>query len=225
MQHTPELDASATAMMPVALTRPTTRYGRWAKRTEDVVLGVLLLIAFSPLLLLIAIAIKVTSSGPILFQQQRRGRADVPFACYKFRTMYHDQRDINCATQTAHNDPRVTPVGRFLRRRSFDELPQLFNVLIGDMSLVGPRPHAVGMHLDGVPLPNVLDHYIFRYGMRPGMTGWAQVNGWRGIVDTHEKLEQRVAHDLYYIANWSLALDLRILAATFTCMLTDERAY
>ena len=219
-----ELDATATAVMQISLPA-SSRYGAWIKRTEDVVLGICLIIAFSPLLLLIALAIKATSSGPILFQQQRRGRGDVPFACYKFRSMYHDQQDVHCTAQTSQNDPRVTPVGRILRRRSFDELPQLFNVLIGDMSLVGPRPHAVGMHLDGVPLPNVLDHYIFRYHMRPGMTGWAQVNGWRGIVDTREKLEQRVAHDLYYITNWSLGLDLRILARTFTCMLADERAY
>jgi len=217
----PELDA-ATVVLPL----PTrTRSNEWVKRSVDVVLGLALILMFSPILLAIAMAIKLTSAGPILFQQQRRGRNNVPFACFKFRTMYHGARDLNCAQQTTQDDPRVTPVGKFLRRRSLDELPQLFNVLIGDMSLVGPRPHAVGMHLNGILLPDLLPQYILRYHVRPGMTGWAQINGWRGIVDTQEKLEKRVEHDLYYIANWSLALDLRILAGTFTCMLADARAY
>jgi len=219
----PELDA-ATVVLPIPLPAQT-RYNEWVKRIVDVVLGLTLILMFSPVLLIIAMAIKLTSGGPILFQQQRRGRDNVPFACFKFRTMYHGVRDLACVQQTTQDDPRVTPVGKFLRRRSLDELPQLFNVLIGDMSLVGPRPHAVGMHLDGVLLPDLLPQYIFRYHVRPGMTGWAQINGWRGIVDTQEKLEKRVEHDLYYIANWSLALDLRILAGTFTCMLADARAY
>lgn len=220
----PELDA-ATAVLPISLTTPLSRYGGWLKRAEDVVLGLILILAFSPILLMIAILIKSTSSGPILFQQPRRGRDNIPFACFKFRTMYHGKRDPDCVQQTTQDDPRVTPVGKILRRRSLDELPQLFNVLIGDMSLVGPRPHAVGMHLDGILLPDLLPQYILRYHVRPGITGWAQINGWRGIVDTREKLEKRVEHDLHYIANWSLSLDLRILIGTFTCMLADERAY
>jgi lipopolysaccharide/colanic/teichoic acid biosynthesis glycosyltransferase len=217
--------AAASVALPPVLQTPLSWQAEWVKRAEDLVLGLLLILAFSPVLFAIACAIKLTSRGPVLFRQQRRGRDNIPFACYKFRTMHHGQSDPGCRTQTVQDDPRVTAVGKFLRRRSLDELPQLFNVVAGDMSLVGPRPHAVGMHLDGTLLPEVLDDYILRYRIRPGMTGWAQVNGWRGIVDTREKLEKRVEFDLHYINHWSLGLDLRILARTFSCMIADERAY
>jgi lipopolysaccharide/colanic/teichoic acid biosynthesis glycosyltransferase len=204
---------------------PIAGFGAFVKRSQDIIFGMLLVIMFSWLLFGIAIAIKATSRGPVVFRQERRGRAGIPFRCFKFRSMYVEETDFDSAVQTRANDPRITPVGRFLRKHSLDELPQLVNVIVGHMSLVGPRPHAFGTSLDGRLLHDVMPDYPLRYRVRPGMTGWAQVNGWRGIIDTQDKLKKRVEFDLYYIANWSVSFDLQILFRTFTCLFADERAY
>lgn len=215
------------AYTPVVLVdaNPISGFQAVFKRGQDIVLGLLLVIMFSWLLLAIAVAIKVTSRGPIVFRQERRGRNGTTFRCFKFRSMYVEETDFDSAVQTRANDPRITPIGRFLRSHSLDELPQLVNVIIGHMSLVGPRPHALGTSLDGRLLHEAMVDYPLRYRVRPGLTGWAQVNGWRGIIDTQEKLEKRVEFDLYYIAHWSPYLDLQILLRTFTCLFADERAY
>jgi len=204
---------------------PISGFGAVCKRTEDIVLGILLLLGLSWLLLGIAFAIKLTSRGPVLFRQERRGWNATTFRCFKFRTMYHEVSDFECVEQTKPNDPRIIPIGRFLRKHSLDELPQLLNVVLGHMSLVGPRPHALGTSLNGHLFHEIMADYPLRYRVRPGITGWAQVSGWRGIIDTQEKLERRVEHDLHYIANWSLYFDLKILIRTFTCLFDDERAY
>jgi lipopolysaccharide/colanic/teichoic acid biosynthesis glycosyltransferase len=204
---------------------PITRLGAMLKRSEDLLLGTLLILVISWLLLAIAVAIKLTSRGPVLFLQERRGLNGTIFRCCKFRTMYHAQTDYACTEQTQLNDPRVTPLGQWLRRHSLDELPQLFNVMIGHMALVGPRPHALGTNLNGRLLHEISDNYYSRYRMRPGITGWAQVNGWRGILDTEEKLNERLAHDLYYISHWSFWLDCKILLRTFTCLFDNDHAF
>lgn len=227
MDAAPErLEAASVnaSLLSVAL-RPFSVGEEMLKRFEDIVVGGTIILLMSWLLVIVALAIRVTSRGPVMFKQERRGRNGETFQCLKFRTMRHEHADLECTEQTRHNDPRVTLVGRFLRKHSLDELPQLFNVIAGDMSLVGPRPHALGTAIDGVLLPDLNPRYNLRYHMRPGMTGWAQINGWRGILDTPEKLEQRIEHDLHYIANWSLFLDLKILLRTFTCMFDDELAY
>lgn len=195
------------------------------KRGMDILIGFAVIMFLSPLMFLVVMAIKLDSPGPILFRQERRGRDNTTFGCIKFRTMCHDLTDHAATKQTEFNDPRVTRLGRILRKFSVDELPQLFNVISGDMSLVGPRPHALGTSIHGILLPDAHPEYLLRYSVRPGITGWAQVNGWRGNLDTREKLNRRVEYDLYYIANWSLALDLKILVRTFTCLFGDGRAY
>jgi polysaccharide biosynthesis protein PslA len=144
---------------------------------------------------------------------------------WKFRTMYHNARDERAVQQTSRYDRRVTRVGRILRRFSLDELPQLINVIQGDMSVVGPRPHALGMTSVGLPMTEVLEEYAARHRLKPGITGWAQVNGCRGEVDSHEKLRRRVALDCYYIDNWSLSFDLWVIVRTMALLLFDEGAY
>lgn len=201
------------------------RCGAVLKRTEDLVLGSTILILFSWLLLGIAMLIKLNTPGPVLFMQDRRGRNGKTFRCLKFRSMYDKDADHICRVQTCQHDPRVTPIGRWLRRHSLDELPQLFNVIVGHMSLVGPRPHALGTNIDGRLLHEIAEDYHLRYRVKPGITGWAQVNGWRGILDSEEKVRQRVVHDLYYIDNWSLLLDVKILLRTLMCLFDNERAF
>jgi Undecaprenyl-phosphate glucose phosphotransferase len=169
------------------------------------------LIAIAPLLIVIAIAVKVSSPGPVFFRQRRKGADGREFTIYKFRSMRLHAEKAGVLRQATRNDPRVTRVGAFLRRTSLDELPQFFNVLRGDMSVVGPRPHALE-HDD--LYQKVVQGYIHRYRIKPGITGWAQVNGFRGETDRIEKMEARVAHDLYYLGNWSFSLDMRIIAAT-----------
>jgi polysaccharide biosynthesis protein PslA len=176
-------------------------------------------------LALIAVAIKLDSPGPVLFRQPRRGFGNRVFMVCKFRTMHTAAADLGAAQQTCRCDPRVTTVGHFLRRHSFDELPQLFNVLLGDMSLVGPRPHALATTAGGIALEEALDTYAARHRVKPGITGLAQVSGWRGELDTREKLTGRVERDLWYIEHWSLLLDLKILARTFLCVVSDAHAY
>ena len=195
------------------------------KRAEDIAVASLALVAMLPVLLLIAAAIKLDSPGPVLFRQPRRGFGNRVFEVRKFRTMHADMGDLGAARQTARGDPRVTRVGAVLRRHSFDELPQFLNVLLGDMSLVGPRPHALSTTAGGVVLEEAVATYGARHRVKPGITGWAQVNGWRGEMDTQEKLARRVECDLWYIENWSLLLDLKILARTFLCVVSDAHAY
>ncbi len=195
------------------------------KRAEDLILAGLLTIVVLPVLLMVAVAIKLDSRGPVFFRQSRAGFNDRTFRVWKFRTMHAHARDDLAARQTSRNDPRVTRVGAFLRRTSIDELPQLFNVLRGDMSIVGPRPHALGMTTAGLPLRDVIEGYSARHRLKPGITGWAQINGSRGEVDTQEKLRRRVALDCYYIENWSLGLDLWIVLRTAAMVLGDRNAY
>jgi lipopolysaccharide/colanic/teichoic acid biosynthesis glycosyltransferase len=199
--------------------------GRVVKCLEDLILGGVLVLLLSPILVILAIVIKIDSPGPVFFRQTRRGKGLRPFACLKFRTMFVEYTDHDCNDQTQSGDPRVTRVGAFLRHHSLDELPQLFNVLLGHMSLCGPRPHAPGTKVDNRLLEDVNSDYLRRYRVKPGITGWAQTNGWRGILDTPERLAKRVEFDLYYIKHWSVWLDIRILALTIFCLYDDEGAY
>jgi Undecaprenyl-phosphate glucose phosphotransferase len=196
-----------------------------AKACEDRVLAVIILSLIAPLMMLIALAIKLESPGPALFRQKRHGFNNREIDVFKFRTMYHGLGDATGGNQTQRDDPRVTRVGAFLRRTSLDELPQFFNVLKGDMSVVGPRPHPIGMKTEKLLCHEIVADYAQRHRMKPGITGWAQVNGWRGATDTAEKLQRRVEHDLYYIDNWSISFDLRILFLTVVRLFSDENAF
>lgn len=195
------------------------------KRVEDFGLASLMLVALSPLMLLIAAAIKLTSPGPALFRQPRFGFNNQLIEVYKFRTMRVHETPPDGIVQAQQGDPRVTPLGAFLRRTSLDELPQLFNVLNGSMSLVGPRPHANGTRAANVPFEEAVAEYAARHRVKPGLTGWAQVNGWRGETDTIEKIQRRVEHDLFYIENWSLRFDLKILFLTLGEVLRRRNAW
>ena len=195
------------------------------KAIEDRLIAAIALVVLSPLMALIALAVKFESKGPIFFKQKRFGFNNELIEVYKFRSMYHNLSDFSAEKLTTRNDPRVTRVGKFIRRTSMDELPQLLNVLIGNLSLVGPRPHASRAKAAEQLYHDVVDGYFARHRVKPGITGWAQVNGWRGETDTAEKIERRVEHDLYYIENWSLALDLYILAKTPLALLKSENAY
>ena len=196
------------------------------KQTFDRVVGALALVALSPVLAAAALAIKLDSSGPVFFKQKRFGFNNELIEVYKFRSMRVDQLDPTAAKLVTRDDPRVTRVGRFIRRTSIDELPQLINVVFkGDLSLVGPRPHAVHAKAADRQYDEVVDGYFARHRVKPGITGWAQVNGWRGETDTEEKIQQRVAHDLYYIENWSVWLDLKILMRTPFSLLSTSNAY
>ncbi|CAE6695272.1 undecaprenyl-phosphate glucose phosphotransferase [Paraburkholderia haematera] len=180
------------------------------------------LIGLAPILLAIAIAVKLSSRGPVLFKQKRKGADGRVFTIYKFRSMRLHTEEKGTLSQATRNDARVTKVGAFLRRTSLDELPQFFNVLRGDMSVVGPRPHALE-HDD--LYQKVVAGYINRYRIKPGITGWAQINGFRGETDRIEKMERRVEHDLYYLGHWSFALDMRIIGATIVAGLVHRNAY
>ncbi|NNM71269.1 exopolysaccharide biosynthesis polyprenyl glycosylphosphotransferase [Enterovirga aerilata] len=199
---------------------PLTLVERSAKRILDLVVAGLAIAALAPLLLFVAAAVKFDSAGPILFRQTRRGFNGRSFKILKFRTM-HVLEDGGEVVQATRSDRRVTRVGRWLRRTSIDELPQLWNVIKGDMSVIGPRPHAVAH--DEI-YSDVIDNYAHRQHVKPGLTGWAQVNGFRGETPRVEDMKARVDHDLWYIENWSLELDLRILALTCT-KLISHRAY
>ncbi|MCG6658033.1 undecaprenyl-phosphate glucose phosphotransferase [Halomonas campisalis] len=184
---------------------------RLVKAVEDRVLGLALFLLFLPVMAVVAAVIRWKMGGAVLFKQYRHGLDGKRFRIYKFRTMVAD--DAQCTPQACHLDPRITSLGAFLRRTSLDELPQLFNVLQGRMSLVGPRPHAMD-HNDHYK--DLIDSYMQRHRVKPGMTGWAQVNGLRGITDSIELMRKRVEYDIHYIDNWSLGLDLKILAMTIT---------
>jgi Undecaprenyl-phosphate glucose phosphotransferase len=180
------------------------------------------LLGLAPIMLGIAIAVKLSSRGPVFFRQKRKGADGRVFTIYKFRSMRLHTEEKGTLSQATRNDARVTKVGAFLRRTSLDELPQFFNVLRGDMSVVGPRPHALE-HDD--LYQKVVAGYINRYRIKPGITGWAQINGFRGETDRIEKMERRVEHDLYYLGHWSFALDMRIIGATIVAGLVHRNAY
>ncbi|WP_149196348.1 undecaprenyl-phosphate glucose phosphotransferase [Luteimonas suaedae] len=195
---------------------------RVVKAAEDKLLASLILLLISPLLTTIAVAVKLSSPGPVLFRQLRHGRDGKPIEVWKFRSMRVHQEHDGQVTQATRDDPRVTPLGAFLRRTSLDELPQFFNVLQGTMSIVGPRPHAIAHNEH---YKTLVDHYMQRHRVKPGITGWAQVNGLRGETDTLEKMAKRVRYDLFYLQNWSLALDLKIIAMTVLKGFFGKNAY
>jgi putative colanic acid biosynthesis UDP-glucose lipid carrier transferase len=193
----------------------------WLKRVEDVVLGSIIMSIIAIPMAIIALGVKLSSSGPVFFRQRRYGLNGEEIRVLKFRTMTvcEDGPQVKQATK---NDQRVTRFGAFLRRTSLDELPQFINVLNGEMSIVGPRPHAVAHN---EMYRRMIHGYMLRHKVKPGITGWAQVNGWRGETDTLEKMEQRVVHDLHYIQNWGLLLDLKIIFRTVFGTGTRQNAY
>ncbi len=180
------------------------------KQIEDYILATCILLLISPILILIAIAVKLTSKGPVIFKQKRYGLNGQEILVWKFRSMTVCEND-NSVKQATKNDSRITPIGAFLRKNSLDELPQFFNVLQGRMSIVGPRPHATAHNEQ---YRHLIHGYMMRHKVKPGITGWAQVNGYRGETDTLEKMEKRVDFDLHYVQNWSLSLDLKIIFLT-----------
>jgi polysaccharide biosynthesis protein PslA len=206
-----------------ALSRPRSiGWQQTVKRLQDVCLAAILLLVFALPLLLVALLIRLESPGPALFRQRRVGLDGSSFMIWKLRTMRADPAPGETLCQARRGDPRVTRVGAWLRRLSFDELPQLVNVLRGEMSLIGPRPHAPGTCAGGRPFEQVTPRYMARHCMRPGMTGLAQVRGWRGETETEYKLLRRVDSDLEYIATWSLWLDVVILARTLALVRTPD---
>ena len=205
--------------------RPLSGWSYVVKSIEDRMLASLAIVLTLPLMAAVAVAIRLNSPGPVLFRQKRYGLNNRLIEVTKFRTMYADMSDANCDRQTVKDDPRVTRIGAVLRRTSLDELPQLFDVLRGQMSMVGPRPHAVATKAEGMLFEEVLADYAARHRVKPGITGWAQINGWRGETDTIEKLRRRVEHDLYYIENWSLVLDLFIILKTISVAWRQKTAY
>ena len=215
-----------TAPQAAWLAGPALLGGRAAiKRAEDIVVALALLALLGPVMLLIALWIRLDSSGPALFCQRHVGFGGREFGMLKFRTMRQEAAEQAGCRQATRHDPRVTRAGAVLRRVSFDELPQLLNVLRGEMSLVGPRPHARGTCAGGRPFETMVPFYTARHRMRPGMTGLAQVRGWRGETDTEEKLIRRVQSDLEYVARWSLWLDFCLLARTPGAILSMKNAY
>jgi polysaccharide biosynthesis protein PslA len=195
------------------------------KAAFDYFVGGIALLILSPLLALFALAIRLDSKGPILFRQPRLGFNNRMFICYKFRTMYADLSDLTADKQTTRGDPRITRVGRWMRKLSLDELPQLFNVMNGTMSLVGPRPHAPNTKAADRLFAEVVKQYAVRHRVKPGITGWAQVNGWRGETTTVEQIENRVRCDLFYIDNWSLLFDIKIMAMTIVREIFSKNAF
>jgi exopolysaccharide biosynthesis polyprenyl glycosylphosphotransferase len=198
---------------------------RALKRLTDIVVAAAMLVLLGPLMLLVALAVKLESPGPVFFRQVRRGYNNRRFDALKFRSLRHEMADPMADRLVSKGDPRVTRVGAFIRRTSIDELPQLLNVLKGDMSLVGPRPHPLNAKAGGRPYEEVVERFQRRYRVRPGITGWAQVSGLRGNTETEEHLKRRVAFDLDYIRHWSLWLDLLILLKTPWATLKGENAH
>ncbi|WP_315919757.1 undecaprenyl-phosphate glucose phosphotransferase [Mesorhizobium sp. SP-1A] len=205
--------------------KPINDWDSVAKRAFDIVFSLLAIVLFSPVMLVTAVAIKLDSKGPVLFKQKRHGFNNEVIEVYKFRSMYADQSDPSAKKTVTRNDPRVTRVGRFIRKTSIDELPQFFNSLFGSLSLVGPRPHAIAAQSHNLLYNEVVDGYFARHRVKPGVTGWAQINGWRGEMDTNEKIRMRTEYDLFYIENWSLLFDLKILLLTPIRLLNTENAY
>jgi polysaccharide biosynthesis protein PslA len=230
----PDLASFAFAQRPVVMLgdlpvmtlfeRPISGFDQVLKKIEDLLLSGFLILLASPLLLLIAIAVKLDSPGPIFFRQPREGFNNRKFSIWKFRSMRVEEGQTDSIRQAEKGDVRVTRIGRLLRRASLDELPQLFNVLSGEMSLVGPRPHAASTRAGDRLFGDIVATYAARHKVKPGITGWAQVCGWRGETDTEDKLVRRLEHDLYYIENWSVLFDLYVLVRTAPALLS-ARAY
>ena len=220
------LAEASVGFHPISFAAPTPLHDarRLAKRVFDIVFSVAALAISVPLCLAIALAIRAETRGPILFRQRRLGLDGQSFEILKFRTMRHDRHDTALA-QATRGDPRVTRVGEFLRRTSLDEIPQFLNILRGDMSVVGPRPHAPGTKAGGRLFEDVASRYADRHRVKPGLTGLAQVRGWRGETDTELKLLRRVESDLEYIETWSLWLDLRIVFRTVPALLGQRNAW
>jgi Undecaprenyl-phosphate glucose phosphotransferase len=206
---------------------PITDWDLVMKWLFDHVVGAVILLLALPAMALVALAIRLDSPGPVLFRQKRFGFNNERIDVFKFRSLYHDQADPLASKVVTKNDNRVTRVGRFIRKSSLDELPQLFNVVFkSNLSLVGPRPHAVLGKLQSRLFDEAVDGYFARHRVKPGITGWAQINGWRGEVDSEEKIQKRVEFDLYYIENWSVLFDLFILLKTPLALMTkNENAY
>jgi len=205
--------------------KPIADWDHVKKWLFDKVVGWLAVILLAPVMAVIALLIKLDSKGPVLFRQKRQGFNNELIEVYKFRSMYADHTDAEASKLVTKDDPRVTRIGRFLRKTSLDELPQFFNVVKGDLSLVGPRPHALKAKAEDKLYSEVVDGYFARHRVKPGVTGWAQINGWRGETDTEEKIQRRVEHDLYYIENWSVTFDLYICLMTPFALLKGENAY
>ena len=204
---------------------PLNGWSPFIKRAEDIVLSSLALLALSPFMLLVALAIKLDSPGPVFFRQKRYGYNNRLIEVFKFRSMHQHQADATAEQQTTRGDARITRVGRFIRKTSLDELPQLFNVVAGSMSMVGPRPHATATKAAGILFEQAVKEYTSRHRVKPGITGLAQINGYRGEPDTVEKTEKRVEFDLEYIENWSVWFDLYILMRTVPAVLFTREAY
>ena len=205
--------------------RPIAGWNGLAKWTLDKVIALLAIVALAPVMAVVALAVKLESKGPLVFRQKRYGFNNELIEVYKFRSMYTDRADATAAKLVSKDDPRVTRVGRVIRKASLDELPQLFNVLMGTLSLVGPRPHAVHAKAAERLYPDVVDGYFARHKVKPGITGWAQINGWRGETDTPDKIQRRVEFDLAYIDNWSIWFDITILVRTPVALLSTQNAY
>ncbi|WP_319558014.1 undecaprenyl-phosphate glucose phosphotransferase [Thiomicrorhabdus sp.] len=221
LMHSSWINLNGIPIIGVFDTPLNSRFSTILKRTEDIIVSSLILILISPVLLGLAIAIKLTSPGPIIFKQKRYGLNGKEISVYKFRSMTcQDNGPI--VKQATKNDSRITPLGSFIRRTSLDELPQFVNVLQGKMSIVGPRPHAVAHNEE---YRKLVHKYMQRHLVKPGITGWAQINGWRGETDTIEKMEKRVEFDLYYINNWSLWMDFKIIFLTIFKGFINKNAY
>jgi Undecaprenyl-phosphate glucose phosphotransferase len=206
--------------------RPISDWNVVFKWIFDKLVALVALVLLSPVMLVTAIAIKLESKGPVLFRQGRHGFNNEIIDIYKFRSMYTDRADVNASKLVTKGDPRVTRIGRFIRKSSIDELPQLFNVLKGELSIVGPRPHALEAKAENALYYEAVEGYFARHRVKPGMTGWAQINGWRGETDTIDKIMQRVNHDLYYIEHWSVLFDFYILLMTPVSLVSkNENAY
>jgi Undecaprenyl-phosphate glucose phosphotransferase len=205
--------------------KPIADWDHVKKWLFDKIMALFAVIVLAPVMALIAILIKLDSKGPVLFKQRRQGFNNELIDVYKFRSMYLEHADAEASKLVTKDDPRVTRVGRFLRKTSLDELPQFFNVLKGNLSLVGPRPHALKAKAEDKLYSDVVDGYFARHRVKPGVTGWAQMNGWRGETNTQEKIHRRVEHDLYYIENWSVTFDLYICLMTPFALLKGENAY
>jgi Undecaprenyl-phosphate glucose phosphotransferase len=222
--HLPHRHVTHIAGVPMlnVFEKPLSGWNYIVKITEDRMLAAVILVVIAPLFALISLLIKLDSRGPVLFRQMRYGFNNEVIEVFKFRTMYIDHCEEHKVAQATRHDPRVTRIGRFLRRTSLDELPQLINVLKGTMSIVGPRPHAIAHNEQ---YSRLIDEYLARHRVKPGITGWAQVNGLRGETETLDKMEQRVRYDLYYIENWSLLFDLRIIMRTMFVGFSHPNAY
>lgn len=222
----PAIDSNQPGYVYAALIdQPLSASEQAVKRLFDAMVSAILLIFLAPLMLLTALLIKLESPGPVFFKQQRYGFGKKIIDVYKFRSMYHEMSDQLADKLTERDDPRVTRVGAFIRRFSVDELPQLLNVLRGEMSMVGPRPNPLNAKAGGELYDRVVENFYTRYRVLPGITGWAQVNGLRGNTDTKDKLIRRVEYDLYYIQNWSFWLDLKIVLLTPLASLEGENAF